>query len=160
LACTSSGAGLLHPVAVAALQRHAERLATHGDNALTVTVDAPSVLPPLPAAVEVAAYRIAAEALTNVARHAHATSVTLIVRVGELLTVTVLDDGGPQAEAWTPGVGIVGMRERAAALGGSLRAAPGAGGGEVCLTLPLPPAVVDPPGIPQADASRDPAVTA
>jgi signal transduction histidine kinase len=145
---------------VDALQRHAERLASHGGDPLTVTVDAPPVLPPLPAAVEVAAYRIAAEALTNVARHAHATSVTLLIRVGELLTVTVLDDGGPPGEAWAPGVGIVGMRERAAELGGSLRAGPGTRGGEVCLTLPLRPAVVDPAGTPRVDATRDPAVTA
>jgi len=145
---------------VGALQRHAERLASPGGDALTVTVDAPSVLPPLPAAVEVAAYRIAAEALTNVARHAHATSVTLIVRVGELLTVTVLDDGAPQAEAWTPGVGIVGMRERAAELGGSLREGPGPSGGEVCLTLPLSPAVVDHSSPWEGDAPKEPAVTA
>lgn len=86
-------------------------------------------LPQIPAAVEVAAYRIGAEALTNVARHARTTRAELEVDVaaGELALV-VRDDG----VGWTGrgmGVGVLGMRERAEELGGQLdiRTAPGRG---------------------------------
>jgi signal transduction histidine kinase len=94
---------------------------------------------PLPAAVELAAYRIVQEALTNVARHARAHRVT--VRIvhgagdGDGVSVEVTDDGrGGSAE---PGNGIVGMQERAAALGGTVEAGPCAGGGfRVAANLP------------------------
>jgi signal transduction histidine kinase len=84
---------------------------------------------PLPAAVDLAAYRVAQEALTNVARHASCTSARLRVayRPGDLV-VEVDDDGAPPTVV-VPGNGITGMRERATALGGSLSAAPRAGGG-------------------------------
>ncbi|WP_369134211.1 histidine kinase [Modestobacter sp. I12A-02662] len=73
----------------------------------------------LPAAVEVAAYRIASEALANVARHARAASCTVrLAREGGALVVTVTDDGrGIPADA-TAGVGLASLRERAAELGG------------------------------------------
>jgi len=82
----------------------------------------------LPAAVELAAYRIVQEALTNVARHARARTVTVrLTGTPGGLTVEVADDGigGPAA----PGNGIVGMRERAEALGGTVDAGPAPGGG-------------------------------
>ena len=86
----------------------------------TVTVDAPTALPPLPAAVEVAAYRIAQEALTNVARHAHARSCTVRLAV-EPDAVAARDRrrrtrSRPATES---GVGLQAMQERAAELGGS-----------------------------------------
>ena len=85
----------------------------------------------LPPGVDLAAFRIVQEALTNVVRHAHARNVT--VRVGyrpEDLTVEVDDDGlGPGAEPDGQGNGIVGMRERAATLGGELDAGARPGGG-------------------------------
>jgi signal transduction histidine kinase len=84
---------------------------------------------PLPAAVELAAFRIVQEALTNVTRHANATSVSVRVRHrnGDGVDVEVLDDGvGGGAAA---GNGITGMRERAAALGGYLEVGPAAGRG-------------------------------
>lgn len=102
-----------------------------------MTIDGPDVLPRLPAAVEVAAYRIATEALTNVARHSRAASASVVVAVNGCLTLRVVDGGGPAADAWTPGVGLIGMRERAAELGGTLFAGPGPEGGEVSVTLPL-----------------------
>jgi signal transduction histidine kinase len=83
---------------------------------------------PLPAAVELAAYRIVQEALTNVTRHARARTVRVRVHHGDAgTTVEVVDDGvgGPVR----PGNGIVGMRERAAALGGTVEAGPRPGGG-------------------------------
>ncbi|MFI8823449.1 sensor histidine kinase [Streptomyces sp. NPDC053431] len=80
----------------------------------------PSPLPPLPAAVEVAAYRIAAEALNNVMRHARATCAEVGVRVdGDALILTVEDDGdGFGQEADHHGVGLRSMAERAAEIGG------------------------------------------
>ena len=90
-------------------------------------------LPSLGAAVEVAAYRIGLEALTNVVRHARATSAALTVAASpDSLTVEVVDDGrttGP----WQPGTGITSMHERAALVGGTLVA----GDGRVLATLPL-----------------------
>jgi signal transduction histidine kinase len=87
---------------------------------------------PLPASVDLAAYRIAQEALTNVIRHANALAVRVRVVYGsDELEIRIEDDGGgPQTEgeeSW--GNGLSGMRERAAALGGTLDAGPRAGGG-------------------------------
>ena len=77
--------------------------------------------------VELAVYRIVQEALTNVTRHAGAHAVTVRIGYDDGVTVEVTDDGtGGVAE---PGNGILGMRERAAALGGTLEAGPCPGGG-------------------------------
>ncbi len=74
----------------------------------------------LPAAVEVACYRIVTEALTNVARHAHATRCLVRIQLGHGLDVEVRDDGAGLPEGWRSGVGIASMRERVAELGGDL----------------------------------------
>jgi signal transduction histidine kinase len=91
------------------------------------------VLPrPLPPSVDLAAYRIVQEALTNVTRHARARSVTVRVTFDDgAVIVEVVDDGvGPGGVAATVGGnGIPGMRERAVALGGELHAGPAANGG-------------------------------
>lgn len=97
----------------------------------------------VPAAVERTAYRIVQESLTNVARHAGAARAT--VRIGHRpggLVVRVDDDGRAVPEgAPVPGVGLRGMRERVAALGGRLRAEPRTGGGfTVEAELPVDPA--------------------
>jgi two-component system, NarL family, sensor kinase len=90
----------------------------------------------LPPAVEQAAYRIATEALTNVIRHSRASSVVVRLGADEAgLHCEVLDDGG-HTTAWRPGVGIAGMRERVAQLGGSSEVGPGPRGGEVRVCLP------------------------
>jgi signal transduction histidine kinase len=111
---------------VAALRQHAERLGADG---LNVTVEAHD-LGELPAAAEVAAYRIAGEALTNVVRHANASRCTVALRrTPESLVVEVDDDGvGIPARA-EAGVGLLSMRERAAELGGrtDVRCPPGGG---------------------------------
>jgi signal transduction histidine kinase len=94
---------------------------------------------PLPAAVEVSAYRIVQEALTNVRRHAAATRVEIRIRYGvEALEVSVEDDGrGAAAPAEGNGHGLRGMRERAAMLGGALSVGPlDAGGYRVSAILP------------------------
>ncbi len=102
---------------VAALR---EQVAQYQLNNVRVSVDAPESLPPLPAAVEVAAYRIALEALANVIRHAQATRCTICLAVCDnALTVEVQDNGKGLLSDYHAGVGISAMRERAAELGGS-----------------------------------------
>lgn len=118
---------------VGALRRHAEKL---DGGPPTVTVHAPQELPPLPAAVEAAAYRIGVEALTNAVRHAQATRIDLRVEVDGALELAV-DDDGAAAATWHPGVGLTSMHERAAELGGSVTAGPLAAGGRVTARLPL-----------------------
>ncbi|WP_309231966.1 sensor histidine kinase [Micromonospora tarensis] len=93
----------------------------------------------LPPEVDLAVYRIVQEALTNVARHAGATAAVVRVRPDQDdVLVEVEDDGTGQPGA--PGSGIIGMRERARALGGSLTTGPQPGGGfRVSARLPLRP---------------------
>ncbi|WP_244200474.1 sensor histidine kinase [Micromonospora arborensis] len=95
-----------------------------------------------PADVGVAAYRIVQESLTNVVRHAEAGSVRVLLDyTAESLTVSIIDDGrGDRAAAVLPGYGIVGMRERAQACGGTLHTGPASDGCgfTVTATLPLP----------------------
>jgi signal transduction histidine kinase len=94
---------------------------------LDVRLDDAPPAAPLPAAVQLAAYRIVQEALTNVSRHAAARVVTVRLRYGDDVTVEVVDDG--VGGAVTAGNGITGMRERATALGGDVEAGPAPGGG-------------------------------
>jgi signal transduction histidine kinase len=97
----------------------------------------------LPAGVEVSAFRIVQEALTNVRRHAAASRVEVRVRYGsEALELSVEDDGaGAAAAADGEGHGLRGMRERAAMLGGALSVGPLDGGGyRVSAILPYPEA--------------------
>jgi signal transduction histidine kinase len=95
----------------------------------------------LPFGVDVAAYRVVQEALTNVTRHARGASATVRISYGDReLTVQVDDDGrGSRADgAAGAGTGIVGMRERVGALGGELQAGPRPDGGfQVRARLPL-----------------------
>jgi len=96
---------------------------------------------PVPAGVDLAAYRIVQEALTNATRHAGASSVTVRLVQGEHdLTVDVEDDGRGVVRAPVNGTGsgIAGMRERATALGGEFEAGPRPGRGfRVHARLPL-----------------------
>jgi signal transduction histidine kinase len=106
-----------------------------------MTFEAPESLPALPAAVEVAAYRIISEALNNVLRHAEAGMCHVQLSVDEgakLLHVNVSDDGRGFQSIWQAGVGLASMRERAAELGGHCAVERGeAGGTRVRATLPL-----------------------
>ncbi|MEV4510144.1 sensor histidine kinase [Dactylosporangium sp. NPDC049525] len=100
----------------------------------------------LPAEIDRAAYRIIQEALTNVRRHAGpgATAGITIEYLPQTLVIRIDDDGGARqpADPAPPGNGITGMRERAAALGGSLTAGPAPGGGwRVDASLPAAPGV-------------------
>ncbi|MFB6721276.1 sensor histidine kinase [Kribbella sp. NPDC056345] len=94
---------------------------------------------PLPTGLDRAAFRIIQESLTNVVRHAKATTATVRIQYGEESLVIQVDDNGRSlAGAPTEGNGIVGMRERATALGGTLATTrTPAGGLRVVATLPL-----------------------
>jgi len=126
---------------VESLRQQSARLAQRPDGgSMAVQLDAPEDLPPLPAAVEVAAYRIITEAMTNAARHSGATSilVKLALADGDGLSIEVSDDGAGPPSSWQAGFGLISMRERAAELGGSCEAGPSPdGGGRVTASLPL-----------------------
>jgi signal transduction histidine kinase len=112
--------------------------ASFGQGAPAVAIEAPPSLPPLPAAVEVAVYRITQEALTNVVRHARARRCLVRVGCDEALDLHIQDDGRGMPPGRAAGVGLASMRERADELGGTCRIEPGeAGGTVVCARLPL-----------------------
>lgn len=97
---------------------------------------------PLPASVDLSAYRITQEALTNAARHAPGADTTVTVTYAGAALELAIVNGPPPKTARKPhaegfGHGLAGMRERVAALGGTLRTGPRAGGFEVHATLPL-----------------------
>jgi signal transduction histidine kinase len=130
----------------AALQQLAQR--TTRAAGIDMQVHVPDTLPALPAAVEVAAYRIAAEALTNTVQHAAAHTCDLTVSVdpgANAVLVEVCDDGCGLTPDRPAGVGLGSMRERAAELGGrcDIDATPH-GGTRVRATLPHRPAVEPP----------------
>ncbi|HET6818298.1 MAG TPA: ATP-binding protein [Mycobacteriales bacterium] len=122
------------------IEQMAQRLTAGSATTVSVTADD---LPRLPAAVEVAAFRIASEAVTNVARHARASRCDVVVRAvdGQLL-VRVIDDGaGVRDAGQATGHGLQTMRERAHELRGRLDVTSSpAAGTVVTATLPLPPA--------------------
>ncbi len=106
---------------------------------LNVSVEAPEEMPPLPAAIEVAAYRIVQEALTNVSRHARASVCRVRISISGGLEVEITDNGIGLPEGRRVGVGLSSMRERAAELGGTCEIEPiPEGGTRVLARLPLP----------------------
>lgn len=88
---------------------------------LQVEVVVPDTLPPLPAAVEVAVYRIVQEGLANVVKHAHAHKCYLHLKLADGLVIEIEDDGIGLPEVPTIGVGLRSIRERAEELGGTCR---------------------------------------
>ena len=107
-------------------------------NGLDIVVNAPDCLPPLPAAVEVAAYRIAQEALTNVVRHAHARTCHIRLSLDEMLSLEVRDDGVGLTAEQRAGIGMRSMHERALELGGTCVVEPvPTGGTRVLARLPV-----------------------
>ena len=115
---------------------------SNGKNGLVFQIEASDDLPPLPAAVEVACYRIAQEAITNAARHSGADSCRLSLSLDEadrILELEVADDGTGIPEDHSAGVGLSSMRERAEELGGTLTVgALPEGGTRILARLPLP----------------------
>jgi len=113
----------------------ARRLSTE---AVDVTVtDPPAPLPALAPAVETAAYRIAAEAVTNAVRHAGASRVEVAFTPGPAaLTITVADDGTGFDASAVPGTGLASVSERAEEIGGSATITTASAGTTVTATLP------------------------
>lgn len=108
--------------------------------AVTHTVTGPKR--PLPRDTDSAVFRIVQEALTNTVKHAAASEAAVLLAYGESdLTVSVTDDGRGGGTGTGTGHGLIGIRERAAAHGGSARTGPGPGGRgfRVDVTLPLVP---------------------
>ena len=119
---------------VPALEAHVTHLTT-----VPVLLSVPEPLPALPAAVEIAAYRIALEALNNVAAHAHAASCGLrVTHDGHRLIVEVDDDGRGIPDHHRLGVGRESMRERAEELGGSVTVTTGRSGRGTMVRALLP----------------------
>ena len=87
---------------------------------LDIRLSLPPASTPLPAAVEIATYRIVTEALTNVVRHAHAGRCWLTISTDERVEIDVVDDGIGIDLRGPDGVGLTAMRERAAELGGAV----------------------------------------
>src|SRR5919202_3235954 len=124
---------------VAAIREHAAQ--HEAADGVRVCVTAPDALPSLPAAVEVAAFRIALEALTNVVRHAHARTCHIRLELTDALQLEISDDGTGLPDSLRSGVGLTSMRERAAELGGECRIeSDSAGGTRVVARLPVPKA--------------------
>jgi signal transduction histidine kinase len=92
---------------------------------LDIRLFLPATPTPLPAAVEIATYRIVTEALTNVVRHAHAARCWLRIATDDQVEIDVIDDGVGIDLRRPDGVGLTAMRERAAELGGAVRFVPG-----------------------------------
>jgi signal transduction histidine kinase len=135
------------------LDRLGDLLSTAGRSGLEIRAELAET-GPLPPEVGLAVYRIVQEALTNVTRHAAASAAVVRVRPegGDVL-VEVEDDGTGAPGA--PGNGIVGMRERARALGGALSAGPRAGGGfRVHARLPLGPGAAGQAGLSRVAAGE------
>jgi signal transduction histidine kinase len=115
-------------------------LAAHARAAgIAVRLEQEGTSRPLPAGVDTAAYRIVQEALTNTVRHSGGSMATVHLRYdADALTIAV-DDDGRAVHPPREGNGVAGMTERARALGGTLAAGPGPGGGfRVLARLPTP----------------------
>lgn len=133
---------------VAAIDWQLQRFSHNTD--IATQFGAPDTPVPLDADAATAVFRIVQEALTNVAKHAHATRVRLkLVREPDSLLLTLTDNGRGLPPAGKPrgrpGFGLLGMRERAAALGGELTVLPAKRGGtQVSLRIPLSAAMPAP----------------
>jgi signal transduction histidine kinase len=122
---------------LAAIRERATQYSNAPDG-FPVTVEAPAELPALPAAVEVAAYRIVQEALENVSKHSQARQCAIRFANHNGLEIEIMDDGIGLPPDITPGVGLRSMRERAEELGGSfLIECRGNGGTRVVARLPI-----------------------
>jgi signal transduction histidine kinase len=112
---------------------HLDGLISRANTAgLAIHIEAIGNRVPLPASVDLAAHRIIQEALTNTVRHSGATAVVVRVAYGERAVTVEIEDDGRGVKPYRTnetGTGIIGMTERAHALGGQLEAGPRAGGG-------------------------------
>jgi two-component system NarL family sensor kinase len=121
---------------VGAIRQRLAGLPAAGPGQINVEMDLPDQLPALSPAVELAAYRIASEAINNALTHSAGRRCLVKITANGTLAVTVRDDGKPPT-SWTPGVGLRSISERAEELGGSAAAGPTSDGWEVRARLPL-----------------------
>jgi signal transduction histidine kinase len=119
---------------VPALSEQATRLSASGAK---FAVKGPDAMPQLPAAAEVAIYRIALEAMTNVSKHAGATACEVELSLNGGIRLTVSDNGDGFAPSARQGVGMSSMRERAVEIGGDLSVETSGDGTVVIAVLPL-----------------------
>lgn len=127
---------------VGAIRQQADRL---GAVTPAIQITAPAVMAALPAAVEVAAYRIAVEALTNAVRHSGAGRCEICLTVKDGLTIEIWDDGHGLPSDHRRGVGLTSIHERAAELGGRCEVGPRPGGGtRVWAWLPVDRGTMEP----------------
>jgi signal transduction histidine kinase len=128
---------------VEAIRNHPLTSSKGSATQLRVDLEAPEPFPPLPAAVEVAAYHIAMEALNNVVRHARASACHLALSLittnkKPCLRLQICDDGLGLSPYPRSGVGIPSMRERAEELSGTFQVGPGPNGAGTCVMVDLP----------------------
>lgn len=123
---------------VGALRQSALQMRTADGRPLAVELRALDSLRELPAGVEVAAYRIAVEALTNAARHSGSDHAELTIGLDDDALTLVVRDRGTGGTEWHAGVGMASMTERATEIGGTVHASPTPDGGKVTARLPLP----------------------
>jgi signal transduction histidine kinase len=129
---------------VGAIQELARQQTRAGQ--LTIDVRVKGDLDTLPAAVEVAAYRIVGEALTNVQRHANARTCAIHLSRTDRLCLDIIDDGIGMPPGRPAGVGLVAIRERSVELGGTFLIDGGPQGGtRLTIRLPLPDQLRQPP---------------
>ena len=121
---------------VAALRQQVGATRTPTGGPMQVSVEADD-LPPLPAALEVAAYRIATEAVTNAAQHSGTDRAWVRIERGDDRLVLTVRDAGCSDGAWVPGVGLGSIRERAAEIGGTIDITSDSKGSQVRALLPL-----------------------
>jgi signal transduction histidine kinase len=136
----------LHPPELEVLGlEHALREQAQMHPNLTIRFDVPDRLPLLPAAVETAAYYITLESITNIEKHAVATSCLIHLRTSELiplhstmLTLEISDNGVGLSEHLSDGLGLLSMQGRAVEVGGTCQVIPNAAGGTMVLvSLPF-----------------------
>jgi len=120
---------------LATLPRLAEEVTAAG---LPVSLSIETGERPVAAGVAISTYRIVQESLTNAIKHSHATRVDVSIRCGENLELEIEDDGVGPDDQTRSGHGLVGIRERVAALGGTLDVGRGENGGfRLVAALPL-----------------------
>ena len=136
---------------VSAIREHTAQYS--GPKGIRVTFDVTEPMPPLPAAVEVAAYRIALEAFTNIVKHARASACRVLIRIeNSSLLLEISDNGkGLPAEPHT-GIGLHSMRERAGELSGEFVVERKPSGGTIIRArLPISELAVSPVTMPDED---------
>lgn len=115
-----------------ALREHAASITS--PQKLAVDIKGPDMIPQLPAAVEVAAYRIVLEALNNALKHSGASKFNVDFRMGDGLTIEISDNGCGIPDDYRAGIGITSMRERVVELGGEFSLASAQGSGTVIIS--------------------------